>query len=246
MSETRAGISRRGLFRRGLLGGALLTVGGGTHLALRRGRGDLSVPSGLRSLSAATYPVMYSIAEAVLPEPAAAATVTLAVDDSLSYASPRARQDLNQALGLLENGLAGLFTRGSGAPFSLLALSERRAALLKWQRWGGLLQGAAHALRRLALAAYYSSDEAARGIGYPGPLFEKPSAPPIEPRAPLSPPFQLPAPALNPTAPPAPRPSNAAPTPAGSERAGATRGAASGTLEVRGAAGEPPERGAQP
>ena len=197
MSETRAGLSRRGLFRRGLFGGVLLTIGGGTQLALRRGREDISAPAGLRSLSATTYPVMYSIAEAVLPDPAAAAAVTLAVDDSLSYASPRARRDLNQALGLLENGLAGFFTRGSGAPFSLLEVPERRAALLRWQSWGGLLQGAAQALRRLALAAYYSSDEAARAIGYPGPIFEKPPAPPIEPRASLSPPFQIPPPALD-------------------------------------------------
>ena len=236
MSEKRAGLSRRGLFRRGLLGGALLTIGGGTHLALRRGRRDISIPSGLRSLSATTYPVMYSIAEAVLPDPAAAATVTLAVDDSLSYASPRARRDLNQALGLLENGLAGFFTRGNGLPFSLLECSERRAALLQWQGWGGLLQGAAQALRRLALAAYYSSDEVARGIGYPGPLFEKPPAPVIEPHAPLSPPFQVPRPALSaPTSPAAPA-SGSAQTPAESNLDGGAEGNA----------GETKARGAQP
>ncbi|MEE2643629.1 MAG: hypothetical protein VYD19_01740 [Myxococcota bacterium] len=190
MSGQVDGVSRRGLFKRGLFGAALLSVGGGATLALRAGRDDLEIPEELDALTSSSYPVLFSVAEAVLPSAGAAARVTLAVDRSLSYATPRARRDLNQALGLLENGLIGFFTRGSGRPFSRLSIEERRAALTAWRDHSTLLRSAAQVLRRLPLAAYYAEEAAAQAIGYPGPPFEKPPAPLISARAPLSPPFQ--------------------------------------------------------
>ena len=189
MSGQGDGVNRRGLFKRGLFGAALLSLGGGATLALRAGRDDLESPGALASLTPSSYPVLFSVAEAVLPDSEAAERVTLAVDRSLSYATPRARRDLNQALGLLENGLVGFFTRGSGRPFSRLSIGERRAALTAWRDHSVLLRGAAQVLRRLPLAAYYAEEAAAKAIGYPGPPFEKPPAPLISARAPLSPPF---------------------------------------------------------
>jgi hypothetical protein len=191
MTNAPESAGRRRLLKMGLAGGALLAVGGGAGLALKGGRSDLQVPDGLLVFSKASYPIMFSVVEAVIPDPSAAPWVTTAVDTSLSYAPPRVGKDLNLVLGLLENGLVGLFTRGGTTNFSLLSLDERRSALLRWRDKGGLLTGAYGALRKLPQGAYYADDAAAKTTGYPGPLFEKPPAPPIEERGPLSPPFKI-------------------------------------------------------
>ena len=65
MSGQLDGVSRRGLFKRGLFGAALLSIGGGATLALRTGRDDLESPEELEALTPSSYPVLFSVAEAV-------------------------------------------------------------------------------------------------------------------------------------------------------------------------------------
>lgn len=184
-------MDRRRFLQRGLVGGALLTVGGGGYLALRGGKLDVTPREPLRALDAAVFPVLVAVAARLIhadtKDPVA---VAHGVDLALAFQPPEAKKDLNMALALLENGLFGLFTRASPRTFTELSPDAQDRALKGWQTSRlVLLRGAFTALKRLCLGAHYASLDAAREVGYPGPPFEKPAAPPIVSDQPLSPPF---------------------------------------------------------
>lgn len=125
-------------------------------------------------------------------EGAEALEVAHGVDQSLRYATPEARADTGLILGLLENALSGLLTRGQATLFSELTPEAQDLAI---QRWGGssieILRAATNALRKLCLGVHYAVLENARDTGYPGPPLEKPEPPPIAARAALSRPWRM-------------------------------------------------------
>ena len=181
---------RRGFLKKGLLGTALLAVGGASFLATRGGKRE-TPPSPLLVLDVARFSIMVAVAEVVLPfDGVDAKNVAVRVDQSLSFAPSRVQSEITSALGLLENGLAGVFTRGQMTPFTLLAVPERALALNAWRDANvTLLRSAYHALRKLALAGYYSDLEKAKETGYPGPPFEKAPLWDLEATKAISPPF---------------------------------------------------------
>ena len=184
-------MDRRRFLKRGLVGGALLALGGGGYLALRSGHRDPTPTAPLHAIDAKVFPVLVALAarmvHAETKDPIALAH---AVDFTLAFQPPEAKKDLNMALALLENGLFGLVTRASPRTFTELSPEEQDRALAGWQSSRlVLLRGAYTALKRLCLGAHYASLDAAREVGYPGPFFEKPAAPPIVADQPLSPPF---------------------------------------------------------
>lgn len=184
-------MDRRTLFKRTLIGGALVSLGGSTLLALRRGPDVEGMPADLAVLDADTFRVLVAIAEVSVPCPRPTAVlVATRVDTALSYGSPRSQKDLKQGLLVVENALLGLFIRRQATPFSTLDIEGREHALAALRDSpSSTLRGAYHALRRLCVAAYYAGEKESRETGYPGPPFEKPPAPPIDAGRALSPPF---------------------------------------------------------
>ena len=182
-------MQRRQLIKRGLLGGVLLTLGGGAFLGTRKG--DLVPPPGeLGVLDAHAYSVLVALAAAVIPAGGDAKQAAFNVDNSLRNASKRNQRDMNEVLHLLDNALLGLPLRGSATVFTQLSVKDRQAAFQLWRDSKlALLRGAYHSLRRLSLAGHYAVLENAKSVGYPGPLFEKPDPGPITARGPLSPPW---------------------------------------------------------
>src|SRR3954454_23303412 len=117
-------IPRRGFLKKGILGGALLLVGG-AGLALRGTKLGKPARRPLRLLSAGEHAVLAAVAARVVPGDGAAAAWPSAeavdcagkIDALLALTHPAVGEDFKRLLGLFENGLAGLFIHGSPTPF---------------------------------------------------------------------------------------------------------------------------------
>lgn len=187
-----AGASRRSFIIGGLVGGAALVAASGGYLALRRGKTTPAAPRPLKALAPANFPLLVAVIARVIPPGSDAdpVQIALAIDETLTYTPPVVQEEMNLGMRLLENGLAGLLTRGSATPFTLLSPEAQDQALLRWRDADvGQLNAAYHGLRKLTLGKFYQDLKHGREIGYPGPVFEKPDPGPIEPRARISPPF---------------------------------------------------------
>ncbi len=187
---------RRSFLKKGLLGAALLFVGGAVPLALRSGI-DRARPRGpLRLFTAREYAIFAAVAARIVPgdddgAPASAGTTAAGaagatptpawpsaealdcagkVDALMALAHPAAGAELRQLLHLFESGLIGLFTSFQPTPFTRLAPAAMDARLDAWRYSHlALLRSGYQALKRLAQATYYSSAELYPRLGYPGP-----------------------------------------------------------------------------
>lgn len=182
---------RRAFLKRSLIVG-VAAGGGATFLATRKNR-ELPAPTGeLYVLDDVSFGVLAVFAARILPiAPADPVQIAHDVDASLRYAAPEAQEDLRLVIAVLENGLSGVFTRGSATLFSELDAEGRDLAIERWSHSPvAMLRGATHALRKLCLGVFYAPVENAKAIGYLGPHWDKPIPWPIEARKPLSPPYQ--------------------------------------------------------
>jgi hypothetical protein len=171
-------IPRRGFLKKGILGGALLVIGGGTGLALRGSKPGRPAREPLRLLSPGEHAVLAAIAARVVPGEGAPAAWPSAeavdcagkIDALLARCHPAVGDDFKRLLGLFENGLAGLFIHFSPTPFTRLDPAGQDARLEAWRRSRlTLLQSGYQALVRLVHATYFSSPEVYPLMGYPGP-----------------------------------------------------------------------------
>ncbi|MCP3162452.1 gluconate 2-dehydrogenase subunit 3 family protein [Myxococcus qinghaiensis] len=167
-------LSRRGLLKRGVFGGALLALGGGGALFLREGL-SLPLPEGLQVFGPREYATFQAIARRAFPPregwpDADTARVALLADQVLARGDPLVAQEVRTVLGIFDNALAGLLFSGRVTPFSRLSPEAQDAALEDW-RTSRLVfrRGAFHALRSLAHAAYYSHPAAIAATGYVAP-----------------------------------------------------------------------------
>jgi hypothetical protein len=174
------GLSRRALVKRGLLGGALLAAGGAGFLASRSGATVALPPDGLLSFTPAQFAVVDAVARRMVRPRAGWPTVdqvgvARAVDRIAARVEPSARKELQQLLGLFDNGLAGFLFGGRIRPFTRLDGPEQDAVLAEWRdsRIAVRRTGFA-ALRTLVLAGYYQSPSIWSAVGYGGPprIFE--------------------------------------------------------------------------
>lgn len=184
-------MNRRIFITRTLLAGGAVGVGGAGVLGLRSNTSLVEPLRPLYVLDDVGFGVLVTFAETVLAVPGVDhRELAHAVDGALRFVSPEAQQDLNLVLAVLENGLAGVFTRGSLTLFSELTKEGRAEAI---RRWGdspiALLRGASNSLRKLILGVHYAPLEHSEAIGYPGPPFGVPEPEPIDPRGPLSKPW---------------------------------------------------------
>lgn len=176
-------LSRRSLIKRGLLGGAVLAVGGAGFLASRGTRRGKPPPRPLSVLSEDEHAVMQAIAaRVVLPGEGAPSLDDTAwnVDQLLTAVDSSAVKEVKQVLGLFESALAGFLFGGRVTPFTRLSPEEQDRVLREWQQSRLLVRRTSFsALKTLALAGYYGSSAAWGYLGYPGPpiAFNDPGAP---------------------------------------------------------------------
>ncbi|MFZ5438400.1 MAG: gluconate 2-dehydrogenase subunit 3 family protein [Myxococcota bacterium] len=166
--------TRRSFLQKGLIGGALLALGGGTWLALRRSA-PVVVPEGLQVLSPREYAVMWALVQRFAPPrdgfPSAdSIKTTLAVDGIFAMLEDVTRTELKQLLMLFENALPNFLFGGRTTPFTQLDPTEQDAVLAEWRDSRLPLRRTGYvALRGLVMAAYYGNRATWAPVGYPGP-----------------------------------------------------------------------------
>ena len=166
--------SRRSFLKRGLFGGLVLALGGGSYLFTRRGV-PVEVPAGLQVLSATEYAVVWTLVQRFVPArdgfPAADALKTaLAVDGIVAMTEDVTRAEIKQLLMLFENALPNFLFGGRTVPFTQLSPTEQDQVLGEWRDSRLTLRRTGYAaLRNLTLAAYYGNPQTWAAVGYPGP-----------------------------------------------------------------------------
>jgi hypothetical protein len=167
--------SRRGFLKKGLIGGLLLTAGGGSYLVTRKTVPIPGLAEGLRVLSAEEATVLLAIADRLIPErerfPRPAAVGLAAQLDLVVAALPPATQtELHQLLRLFENALSGLVFEGVYQTFTASPPEAKDRRLAGWaQSRVALRRTGSRALRRLVQMTYYASPQVYAALGYPGP-----------------------------------------------------------------------------
>lgn len=164
---------RRTILKAGMLGSALLAVGG-VGLALREGTPRAPAVA-LRVLDARGFSTLAAAAEVLVPGGAGLPSpsevqVTETVDAALAHCHPGVQKEMKQLLSLLENALAGLLLDGRPRCFSACDHATRERVLASWQTaYNPLLRSGFKALHGFCSGAYWSSSAVAPLIGYPGP-----------------------------------------------------------------------------
>lgn len=180
------GPTRRQLLGAGAFGSAILALGaiglgvqgGADHPVPQLAAFDPTAFRTLQSLAARTCP-------GSLPGFPSAADVNLAehVDAYAATLHETDQKELNQALWLLENGLAGFLTAGRAGPFTTASAAAQDATLHAWRDSSvGVLRRAYKALTAMCIGTYYALPEVQKATGYPGPPdYGQAEAPAIQP-----------------------------------------------------------------
>ena len=166
--------TRRGFLKVGLGGGALLALGG-VGLSLWPSR--LREPSGpLRCLTQLEFSVVAAACEAVVPGydgmPCPLELgVPEQVDAYFALLHEGDQADFKSALGLLENGFAGLLLDGRPRPFTACTVEERQETLEAWRgSMIGLRRTAFRALHKAIVGVYYAQPQLYPHMGYSIPV----------------------------------------------------------------------------
>ena len=164
-------MNRRTLLKRGLLGGALLLLGGGGTLALLPSKDEGAPTEPLLALDAKGFNVLVAIASRVVTAKGAdPIAIAQGVDKALSSAVIETQQDINKLLGLFENALPGFLFDGRVTPFTKLDPQSQDKVLQSWRNSRlALRRTGYHALRKLCLATWYSNEASWAPIGYAPP-----------------------------------------------------------------------------
>ncbi len=167
--------SRRGILKKGLVGGALLALGGLGFLAFRRSAEEPEPKEGLTVLSPREYAVFAALARRLVRAREGWPTtdelrVALVADRILAAADATAQKELKALLGLFENALAGFLFGRRTRPFTTIEPQEQDAVLDEWRSSGLTLRRSGYlALRTVVMGAYYSSPRTWAAVGYEGP-----------------------------------------------------------------------------
>ena len=163
-------MNRRSFLKKGLLGGALLVLGGGV-LGLSPSRTLAPLRQRLLVVNERGFQVLVAIAARVVTvEGADHAAIAHGVDEALSRALPDAQKDLASLLGLFENALPGLLLDGRVRPFTQLDPAAQDRVLEHWRDSRLVLRrGSYHALRKLCLGVHYGDPATWRALHYAGP-----------------------------------------------------------------------------
>ncbi|MCA2977829.1 MAG: gluconate 2-dehydrogenase subunit 3 family protein [Myxococcaceae bacterium] len=177
--------SRRGVLKKGLIGGALLALGSGAYLFTRKSV-EVDPPSdGLLVLSLREFAVVTALAWRLLPRregfPSVdSLQVARGCDRILTMVDATAVDETKQLLLLLENALPNFLFGGRASTFTKLSTDAQDAVLREWQTSRVTLRRTGYtALRGLVMASYFASEKTWPAVGYPGPLpgIHDPNAP---------------------------------------------------------------------
>lgn len=174
--------TRREILRKGLVGGALLVLGGSSALVLRSTRRREAPRDALLVLTLDEYAIFAAVASRVVAvDEDATSTDAIDVagraDAAMALWPDSTQREFRQLLRLFESALTGAVTRTGLEPFTASAALRQDARL---RAWAGsrvaVFRTGFQAMKRLACACYYAAPEAWPATGYPGPP-ELPFAP---------------------------------------------------------------------
>lgn len=179
-----AGQERRSVLKLGLVGSAVLGLGGGTALFLRQSMGWDLPAEGLLALSEREYGVVMSLAGRMIPVsgnfPALSEVrVGFNADRILTKVDATALKEMKQLLNLFENALPNFLFGMRFSTFSQMSGGDQDDVLAEWKRSSLAVRRTGYtALRGLVLAAYFVSSDTWPAVGYPGPpKLHDPNAP---------------------------------------------------------------------
>jgi hypothetical protein len=161
--------------KKGALGVVLLAIGGGTAIALRPGKQKTAPKEPLKVFTAYEYAIFAAVARRVVAaregDPSTdAVDVALRADRAMALAHPSVQKEFRQLLHLFDNGLTGVFSGTSLAPFTS---SSGRAQDRRLAAWASsrvaLFRTGYQAMKRLSAACYWSHPDTWKACGYPGP-----------------------------------------------------------------------------
>jgi hypothetical protein len=176
--ESAGKLDRRKFLKRGLIGGGLLIAAGTLPFAFRTTAVVRRPRRPLQLLGIEEYAVLDAVAARIVPgdnpgKPWPSAydlDCAGKIDALMATVHPDVGADFRRLLRLIESGFLGTLIAGSPRPFTRAAPHEQDARLEAWRRSRfALLRSGYQAVKRLALASYYSSPESYPLVGYPGP-----------------------------------------------------------------------------
>ncbi|MEO5767464.1 MAG: gluconate 2-dehydrogenase subunit 3 family protein [Polyangia bacterium] len=171
-------LSRRSLLKKGFAGGAILLLGGSLATFLRGGGRGRNPRQPLRLLTAKEYGIFAAVAARVCPrQPEAVGWPSPdnldcagKVDQLLAELHPQVGTEFRRLLHVFENGLNGLFSVGQPGTFTAASPEDQDRRLEAWRHSRvALFRSGYQAMKRLAVATYYSSPETYALVSYPGP-----------------------------------------------------------------------------
>ena len=166
---------RRSFLKRGLVGAALLALGGGGFLATRKTRLPPGASGPFQVLTPEAAAVLLAVAERLVPERPgfprpAAIGLAARMDAAVAMAHPATQDELLRLLRLFESAAAGLVLDGEPRLFTASTPAQQDRRLSAWAKSRiALRRTGFHAMKRLVYASYYSSRETWAAVGYPGP-----------------------------------------------------------------------------
>jgi len=162
--------SRRSFLRKGLIGGALLALGGvGLAVYPSKEVGVATAP--LEALEPRAFQVLVALASRIVTATGSnPVAIAHSADRTLSYALPETQEAINKLLGLFENALPGLLFDGRLQPFTRLSAQSQDAVLESWRTSRIELRRTGYqALRKLVLAAHYIEESSWGPLAYSPP-----------------------------------------------------------------------------
>jgi Gluconate 2-dehydrogenase subunit 3 len=177
--------TRRSLLKKGLVGGAILLLGGTVPILLRSTHILRRPRQPLRILTANEHAIFAAVAVRICPRDQTAAAWPSAealqcaekVDTIMAELHPKAAAEFKKLLHVFESGMTGLFSIASPTTFTGATEADQDRRLQAWRRSRvALFRSGYQAMKRLSVATYYASPETYAHVGYPGP--------PVIPRGP--------------------------------------------------------------
>lgn len=155
-----------------------MLLGGTVPILLRPTRILRDPKQPLRILTAREHAIFAAAAIRICPREQAAAawpspeTLECAekVDAVMADLHPKAAVEFRRLLHVFESGMTGLFSIASPTTFTGATEADQDRRLQAWRRSRvALFRSGYQAMKRLAVATYYTSPETYAHVGYPGP-----------------------------------------------------------------------------